>query len=113
MHFDFQTWEVIVIIACALICSFIWFYKLPKDKKIAQVKEWLKWAVVEAEKFLGSGTGQLKLHYVYDLAIKQFPWLVYVCSFETFEAWVDEALEWMKTQIDVNVKISNFISLAN
>ncbi|MFR6482019.1 MAG: hypothetical protein ACLUPD_10785 [Anaerotignum faecicola] len=38
-----------------------------------KVKEWLLLAVTEAEKELGSGTGQLKLRYVYDLFLRRFP----------------------------------------
>jgi hypothetical protein len=88
---------------------FGWCIKLDKAQKIANVKEWLKWAVVEAEKALGSGTGQLKLRYVYDLAISQFPWIVSFISFEMFSGWVDEALEWMKGQLD-NSKINKYIN---
>ena len=44
----------LVIVAIALVCGIIWFVKLPKEKKIANIKEWLKYAVVEAERELGS-----------------------------------------------------------
>lgn len=90
----------------------IWVYnyiKLDKVTKIANLKEWLKFAVVEAEKYLGGGTGQLKLRYVYDLAVKQFPWLITLVSFELFGMWVDEALTWMKQQIEQNVKIDDYV----
>ena len=73
------------------------------------VKEWLKWAVTEAESYLGGGTGQLKLRYVYDLAVKQFPIIKYVLPFSVFEAWVDEALVWMRQQIDQNAKIAEYV----
>lgn len=95
---------IVVLAGCV-----VWFIKLPNDKKIKSLKEWLKWAVVEAEKALGSGTGQLKLRMVYDLATKQFPWVSTLISFETFSAWVDEALDWMRDQLDKNEKIDNYI----
>ena len=38
----------LVIVAIALVCGIIWFVKLPKEKQIANIKEWLKYAVVEA-----------------------------------------------------------------
>ena len=85
------------------------FLKLSKEKKIANIKQWLKIAVVEAEKLLGSKTGQLKLRYVYDLAIKQYPWLITFITFEMFKDWVDEALAWMETQIDNNPAIKAYI----
>lgn len=97
-----------IIIMIILIVSFIRFIKLPKDKKIANLKEWLKLAVVEAEKTLGGGTGQLKLRYVYDLAIKHFPWVVSLVPFETFSLWVDEALDWMRQQLEQNKKINSY-----
>ena len=48
------------------------FIKLEKDKQLEIVKEWLLLAVVEAEKKLGGGTGQIKLRYVYDMFIEKF-----------------------------------------
>ena len=92
-----------------IVVGIIWFTRLSKEQKIANIKEWLKWAVSIAEKELGGGVGQLKLRQVYDMAIKEFPWLATTVSFETFSAWVDEALEWMKSQIEVNKMITNYI----
>lgn len=58
----------------AVIGVEIWrFLKLPTRVQIDKVKEWLLWAVTEAEKELGSGTGQLKLRQVYDLFVQRFP----------------------------------------
>ena len=84
------------------------FIKLDKETKIANIKQWLKLAVVEAEKALGSGTGQLKLRYVYDLAVKQFPWIVTLVTFEIFSGWVDEALDWMREQLKQNSAIEGY-----
>lgn len=87
------------------------FAKQDKATKIANIKEWLKYAVIEAEKALGGGTGQLKLRYVYDLAVSQFPWLVSIVSFDIFSSWVDEALEWMKQQLEINIKINDYVTI--
>lgn len=84
------------------------FGKQDKETKIANIKQWLKLAVVEAEKALGSGTGQLKLRYVYDLAVKQFPWIVTLVTFEIFSGWVDEALDWMREQLKQNSAIEGY-----
>lgn len=102
---------IIAIIVAVLIIAggVIWFIKLPRDQKIKNLKEWLKWAVIEAERSLGSGTGQLKLRMVYDMAIKEFPWLAGMIKFDDFSAWVDEALEWMEQQLNENKKIKNYI----
>ena len=99
------------IIILGILVGFIVyeFGKLDNEKKIACIKEWLKLAVVEAEKALGGGTGQLKLRYVYDLAVKQFPWIVTLVTFEIFSNWVDEALDWMKAQIEQNKHIDEYV----
>lgn len=100
----------LIIIIALIGLSVYHFANLDKEQKIANVKEWLKLAVVEAEKFLGGGTGQLKLRYVYDLAVKQFPWIVTLVTFEIFSGWVDEALDWMKEQIEQNKAINNYVN---
>lgn len=99
----------IIIIIIAIISVTFQFLHLTKEKKIANIKEWLKYAVTLAEKDLGSGTGQLKLRQVYNMAISQFPWIVQLVEFEQFSKWVDEALDWMKKQIDENKAVDNFI----
>ena len=48
------------------------FIKAAKDKKIEMISEWLLLAVVQAEKELGNGTGQIKLRFVYDMFIAKF-----------------------------------------
>lgn len=104
-----QVIVAIVIVVIALIVAIITFIKLPKNKKIANLKEWLKYAVTEAEKALGSGTGQLKLRLVYDMAIKQFSWIANLIPFETFSVWVDEALEWMRAQLTENKAAQEYV----
>ena len=99
----------LVIVAIALVCGIIWFIKLPKDKKIANIKEWLKFAVIDAEKELGSGTGQLKLRMVYNMAVKQFPFIVQLIPFDTFSGWVDEALDWMRDQLAENKVTQSYV----
>ena len=101
---------MIIIVLIAVIIEFTAFAKLSRKKKVENIKEWLKLAVVEAEKTLGGGTGQLKLRYVYDQAVAQFPWIASLVPFETFSAWVDEALEWMEKQLEQNQAITNYIN---
>ena len=47
-------------------------------------KNWLVYAVSEAEKYLGSGTGKLKIRYAYDLAIKQYPVIAKIIPWSLF-----------------------------
>ena len=50
-------------------------------------------AVAEAERCLGSETGQMKLSVVYSTFVKTFPWLAKIISFDLFADLVDETLE--------------------
>ena len=81
------------------------FVGLPTGQQIANFKEWLKWAVTEAEKELGSGTGQLKLRMVYNMAVDKVPWIAKLVTFEMFATWVDEALIWLNNQLESNKAI--------
>lgn len=92
---------LIAVLAC-LIAVIYNFVVLPPSGKKEALKEWLKWAVFKAEQEYGGKTGQLKLREVYNLAIQQFPWLLRFVSFEEFSLYVDEALEWLKTQLESN-----------
>ena len=73
-------------------------------------KNWLVWAVSEAEAVLGSGTGQLKLHYVYDLAVARFPIAAKLIPFAVFSKLVDAALDVMREMITNNISIAEAIT---
>lgn len=94
----------LIIVAVAFLIS---FYVFITDKK--KVIEWLKWAVSQAEKELGSGTGQIKLRQVYDMFIERFPVFSKFIPFMMFSSWVDTALEFLKDQIEKNNKIKEFV----
>lgn len=99
MNFIVENWYFIVLAVAVLIVSGIGIYTFinyPTNDKIKKVKEWLLYAVMEAEKEFGSSTGQIKLRYVYDLFIAKFPAISKVISFESFSLLVDEALEQFK-----------------
>lgn len=86
------------------------FVKLPANTRLRNVKEWLKWAVSEAEKELGSGTGQLKLRLVYNMAVEKFPWIISAVTFDKFSDWVDLALDWMRDQLEKNKDIKSVVT---
>jgi hypothetical protein len=107
-----QYWQVFVAFLCGIGVTIIFaiqFSKEPTDKKIQIVKEWLLYAVIQAEKDLGSGTGQIKLRYVWDMFLKTFPALASVVSFEMFSALVDEALEQMRHLLATNKDIEAYV----
>ena len=86
------------------------FVKMPSDKQLNKVREWLLYAVTKAEKELGGGTGQIKLRYVYDMFVARFAWLARVISFEAFSMMVDEALERMKKMLESNKAMQTLVS---
>lgn len=105
LNFFIENWyfivtAIVMVVMAGVIC---WnFFKLPTKEQIAKIKEWLLYAVTEAEKELGGGTGQLKLRQVYDLFVQRFPAVAAVISFDTFSGWVDEALEQMREMLAKN-----------
>lgn len=98
MEWIIDNWFIIAgagAIIAALAFAIYKYAGLPTATQVAKIKEWLLFAVTTAEAELGSGTGQLKLRYVYDMFISRFPLAAKVVSFELFSAWVDEALDQM------------------
>ena len=112
LGFIMNNWLTIILSIAALavfVVKVVQFVRSPSDKQIENLKEWLKLAVTEAEAALGSGTGQLKLRDVYDMAVEKFPWVGEFVTFETFSTWVDEALEWMNNQLESNDKVKAYV----
>ena len=85
------------------------FIKLEKAKQLEILKEWLLLAVVEAEKKLGGGTGQIKLRYVYDMFIEKFKFLALMITFEQFSVMVDMALDKMRLMLSSNEKLKDYV----
>ena len=100
----------IIIIIIAAIITLIKFDKKTRDEQIHQVKEWLLYAVMEAEKELGSGTGALKLRFVYDMFITKFPLLVALIPFSTFSSFVDEALDKFKKLLATTPELQAYVA---
>ena len=114
MQFLIDNWVSLllcVLSIAVLIVSVLNFIKLPKNQQLEKVKQWLLIAVTEAEKALGSGTGRLKLSYVYDLFVTKFPWLAKIIPFETFSTLVDEVLEDMRKLIEANPNVNEYVNI--
>lgn len=73
-------------------------------------RNWLVWAVTEAESMFGSKTGKLKLRYAYELAIERFPVLAKMIPFAVFSKLVDGALDVMREMIENNKNIADAIT---
>ena len=98
--------QVIILIVAIAVAIIVTILAL----RFSSFRNWLVFAVSEAEKVLGGGTGKLKLRYAYNIAIKYFPTLTKMIPFSLFSAMVDKALETMRIMIDTNKAISNVIN---
>ena len=112
MDYLVNNWPIIIAsiaIVVVAITSVANFSQKPSEEQIKAIKEWLIWAVTEAEKALGSGTGKLKLRYVYDKFLNTYPTIAKFVKFEDFSNCVDEALSTMKTLIGSNESVRKFV----
>ena len=99
----------LIMIAIAFVSSiaikiYKWF-KMPNSEQMKKVQEWLLYAVAKAEEKLGSGTGELKLRYVYDMFIAKFPAIAIFIDFDDFKIMVEKALEKFEGLIQTNESI--------
>ena len=95
----------ILVIAVGAIFAGKKFMDKDKAQKIEAIREWLKYGVTVTERALGSNTGKLKLTMLWSIATQQFPFIAKLLTFEDFSRMVDEALAWMKEQIETNPNI--------
>lgn len=98
----------IAVIAVAAYSVYV-FIKMPRGAQLAKVQQWLLWAVAQAEKQFGSGTGQLKLRYVYDMFVGRFPSLANVITFEAFSLLVDKALQKFNNMLSSNKMVEAYV----
>ena len=77
---------------------------------VSAFRNWLVYAVTEAEAKFGGKTGKLKLRYVYDLAVEAFPVLAKTLPFSFFSWAVDSALLIMRGMIEDNAKIADIVN---
>lgn len=111
-----ENWYLIIAAAAVLSIggySIYAFVKRPTSAQIQSVKEWLLFAVTEAEKALGSGTGQLKLRCVYNMFIDKFSYLSDIITFDMFSGLVDEALDEMKHLLETNKAVKSYVKEEN
>lgn len=109
MEYWYIILAVIALVAVGVLVA-VRFFKQPSSEQLDKVKEWLLWAVLEAERKLGSGTGALKLRFVYDLFVGKFPWLAKIVSFEQFSDLVDEALDKMQDLLNKDEAVTEYVA---
>ena len=85
------------------------FFRKPKQEQITEVKEWLLYACTEAERALGSGTGEIKLRYVYDMFLSRFPLVANMFTFSQFETLVNLALDELEDLAKANNSVNKLL----
>lgn len=113
IKFILENWYIIfalVAFGIAVGIAVYHFMKQPRADQLKKVRAWLLWAVIQAEKALGSGTGQLKLRRVYDLFVARFPWLAKIISFDMFGDMVKDALKEMQELLENNPAVAAYIN---
>lgn len=112
MDFLIENWFVIfavIALVIGIVIAIVKFIKSGNAAQLANLKEWLLYATIEAEKALGSGTGKLKLRTVYDMFLTKFPWLAKIITFDRFSELVDDALENMNDLLATNSAVQSYV----
>ena len=112
MEWLVENWALIVAlisVVIGVIATIRRFYGLPRQEQIEAIKAWLLYAVIEAEKEFGGGTGKLKLRQVYDAFVTKFPWAAKVVPFDLFSVWVDEVLVDMRELLQNNQALKTYV----
>lgn len=114
MSFIIENWYIIlgVLVGLGMVGFTAYtFLGLPTKEQVHKIQQWLILAVSEAERELGSGTGQLKLRQVYSVFLNKFPMTSKIVSFETFSLWVDDALKAFNHLLETNQDIEHIVKL--
>ncbi len=113
MKFLIENWYIILAamaLGALAVVAVVRFFRLPREKQMENVRQWLLGAVTAAEKELGGGTGKLKLRQVYDAFLTKFPWLAPVIPFEQFSGLVDDALVEMRKLLADNKAVQQMVT---
>lgn len=103
-------WLIFAAVCCVVVAVtvVVAFFRRPRAEQIDTLREWLLWAVMQAERFFGAEKGVLKLRWVYDMFAVKFPWLARVLSFDRFAGLVDEALERMELLLEQHPELEPY-----
>lgn len=84
--------------------------KQAKDQLIESISGWLLYAITEAEREFGDGTGRLKIAEVYDKALERYPGLGYIITLEQLDELAQHPLEEMRRLLESNKAIAAYVS---
>lgn len=109
-------WSLLVVALSTITMAIISvrnFSQKPSEEQLNSIRAWLLSAITLAEKEFGSGTGAIKLSYVYSLFIEKFPYFAKIVPFEYFSLLVDEVLDRFKTLLKSNNNLQNYVASNN
>ena len=116
MNWLLNNWSLLVVILAVVFIGVHYakkFTELPSEEQLLKVREFLIWAVIEAERTYKSQMGVVKLRFVYSEFCKYFPSLVPLVPFDVFSKMVDSALEQMRHLLETNPAINAYVDLDN
>ena len=96
-------WSIVAVVVVLLVLTVLALCGFKN------AKEWLLYAVTEAETDLGSGTGVLKLHTVYNAFLAKFPVMKLLIPYPIFTKMVNKALADMKKIAATSPAVQNYI----
>lgn len=115
INFIKDYWSLALLIIAGVTIGFIYarnFLKKPSEVQLKSIRAWLLSAVTLAEKEFGSGTGAVKLSYVYSLFIEKFPYFANMISFDFFSTLVDEVLDRFRNILKSNNNLQSYVNAA-
>lgn len=112
MSWIVENWSYIVLLGAVILVGYTAvakFLALPRKDQEEKIAAFLLHAVTMAEKEFGSGTGRLKLSFVYNAFLEKFGWLALICPYEKFAALVEEVLKEARVLWEQNANIKQIV----
>ena len=106
-------WTILLVVLSGILTGWVIATIIDKtvgkQTKINLIEGWLKYMVILAERKFGSGTGKLKLTYVYNKFVEKWPEIATWMNETQFNDLVQKAIEKME-ELRKNEAINNFIN---
>ena len=106
-------WTILLVVLSGILTGWVIATIIDKtvgkQTKINLIEGWLKYMVILAERKFGSGTGKLKLTYVYNKFVEKWPEIAAWMNETQFNDLVQKAIEKME-ELRRNEAINNFIN---
>lgn len=106
---DLELFMFVSAISIGVILLTYQIITMSTEKRKDMILTWLLQAVVYAEKEFGSKTGAVKFSKVYDMYLKQFPFVSKFIPKEVFNELVSTALSEMNKMLESNLKLKNYV----